>query len=360
MSARSDADVVVGHYDGVSGVRRRPALVADGAGFRLVEPGRSDGPFAFADLVGHGSIGGHAQFGLKGRPGWRIDIAEPVPVALAARLPGAVRYGGWFDRLGLWPAAIACAAVAALVIVGLSRAPRVAARLIPASVERQIGAAMVGDFGNRTCAAPAGKAALDRLVARMGGDAATADIRVVNVDMVNAVTLPGGHVLLFEGLVKRAASPDEVAGVLAHELGHVANRDVLASLIRQLGLSVVLGGLGGDVGGWVNALLAAGYSREAEGAADGYAIAMLRDARISPVGIAGFFGRLAKLEIRTRGARALLGYVSTHPLSGERERRFAASGAAMSATPALSPAEWRALRAICDDDPTVAKTEFRF
>nr|WP_244309783.1 M48 family metalloprotease [Sphingobium fuliginis] len=45
-------------------------------------------------------------------------------------------------------------------------------------------------------------------------------------------------------MVQQAKSADEVAGVLGHELGHVRHRDTMTGLIRQLGLSVVLGGAG--------------------------------------------------------------------------------------------------------------------
>lgn len=361
-SAPSDAaGVPVRYYDGVVAVRRAPLLVADGASFTLVEDGQVDGPFAFADLIGQGVHGGAAQYGLKRRPGWRIDLPAPLPADLAAHLPREARYGGVIDRLGLWPGAVACAVIAALGIWGLSRTPTLAAQLLPRSIERQIGDAMVGDFGNRTCDAPAGQAALAKLVARLGSDAELADIRVVNVPIVNAVTLPGGHVLVFDQLLQSARSPDEVAGVVAHELGHVAHRDVVASLIRQLGLSVVLGGIGGDVGGWVNSLLAAGYSRQAEAAADDYAIAMLRNGNISPAGVAEFFGRLARIEIAPKRARMLLGYLGSHPLSDERRRRFAASAKGHAGdTATLTAAEWAALRRICRDDADVAKTEFRF
>ncbi|WP_341873239.1 M48 family metalloprotease [Sphingobium fuliginis] len=56
--------------------------------------------------------------------------------------------------------------------------------------------------------------------------------------------MAGGRIILFDGLVQQAKSADEVAGVLGHELGHVRHRDTMTGLIRQLGLSVVLGGAG--------------------------------------------------------------------------------------------------------------------
>lgn len=360
-SAPSEAGYIVGHYDGESAVRRAPAMVVDGLHFSLIDGERVSGPFPFADLTGRGRIGAHVQYGLKGRPGWRIDLPPPIPDAILMRLPPAENYGRVIDRIGLWKGAAVCAGIAALVVFGVAQLPELAARLIPQSVERRLGSALVGDFGNRTCNSAAGEAALLKLVDRLGPEAHQAEIRVVNVPIVNAVALPGGHVLLFDGLVRKAASPDEVAGVLAHELGHVANRDVLAALIRQLGLSVVLGGLNGDVGGWLNTLLAAGYSRGAESNADGYAIDMLRQAHVSPLATAGFFQRLAVVERGAPRASAVLGYMSSHPMSDTRRKRFADSARKDgSDRPALTPEEWKALRNICRDDPDVSKTEFSF
>jgi Zn-dependent protease with chaperone function len=360
MSAPSEG-VAVWHYDGVSAVRRSVVLVPDGASFTLAEGERVEGPFAFADLIGHGSVERHHVYGLKQRPGWRIGIAEPIAPDLRALLPGERRYGGVVDRFGLLPATLVFAGIAGLAILGLSFAPSVAARLMPPSLERRLGDVMVGDFGGRTCNGPAGVAALEVLRQRLGPAAGASDIRVVNVPIVNAVTLPGGHVLVFKGLLDDAKSPDELAGVVAHELGHVAHRDVLASLIRQMGLSVVLGGLDGNVGGYTNALLSAGYSRSAEASADSFAIDALKDARISPLGTAAFFQRLGAGEGKLGSSVHVLGYLSSHPLSSERQRLFRDSVDKRGGySPTLDPQQWAALRTICSADPHVSKTEMRF
>jgi beta-barrel assembly-enhancing protease len=346
MSAPSEASVRVWHYDGASGIRRDPLMVLAGNGFLLVEPGREDGPYAFADLVAQGMINGHPRYGLNKRPGWSVTLAEEVPEAIAVQLPGARRYGGVIDRIGLWPAVGAFTAVSAIAIVALTTMPSLVARMIPRSVEARLGSLMVGDFGERACTSPQGVAALQVLATRMKMRD-NVDLRVVDVPMVNAVTLPGGHVVLFSGLLRQASSPDEVAGVLAHELGHVENRDVLESLVRQLGLSVVLGGLDGNVGGYTNALLSASYSRGAETRADGFAIEALTRAQVSPKPTAVFFQRLAQSEIKVKGAGALLGYMASHPMSSERERRFAASAGKGATAPALDAAQWEALKGIC-------------
>jgi hypothetical protein len=56
------------------------------------------------------------------------------------------------------------------------------------------------------------------------------------------------------------------------------------------------------------------------------------------------------MEIKTKGAAALMGYLASHPMSSEREKRFAASASGRTA-PALDDAQWQALRGICDNRP---------
>ncbi|MDX7324874.1 M48 family metalloprotease, partial [Providencia rettgeri] len=80
--------------------------------------------------------------------------------------------------------------------------------------------------------------ALKTLATRIDPDDPRLEVDVVKLPMVNAVTLPGGRIVVFDGLIRAAKSPDEVAGVVAHEIGHVRHRDVMEGLLRQFGLSV--------------------------------------------------------------------------------------------------------------------------
>jgi len=349
MSAPSDPmRASVWHYDGVTALRRRVELVADGGGFVLGEDGQAGERLPFAELTPGDGDAGQASFGRKGRPGWRITFDGPVPAEIATRLPGAHRYGRWVDRLGLWRAAAVFAVLAAIVVVVVLRTPALLARLIPASVEQRLGEVRIGDFGRKGCADPAGRAALAKLVQRVDPDDPTLEVHVVKLPMVNAVTLPGGRIVVFDGLIQAAQSPDEVAGVIAHEIGHVRGRDVMESLLRQMGLSVLLGGLEGHVGGYTNALLATAYSRDAEARADGRAIDLLRGAKLSPVPTARFFDRLGKGAGRTE---RMFAYVASHPISADRARRFRASVAnGAPYTPALDAGDWAALRGICKGD----------
>ncbi len=343
----------VWHYDGRSGERRMPAIVpgADERIFTLQGDGADPGPYAFADLEPHGHSHHERAFGLKGRPGWRITFLEFPPSEIAVQLPKPVRYGRWIDRFGLWPSVGVLAILAVLVVGFTLKLPPLLARLIPSSVEQRMGRLIVGNLGAYACSTPQGEAALKALGARLQqGD--NVSIRVVHAPMVNAVAFLGGQVVLFDGLIQNAQSPDEVAGVLAHELGHVAHRDGMESLIRQYGISLLLGGFDGNVSGYGNALLNARYSRKAEAGADGYAIGRLQAANISPRPTAALFARLARQDAEPGNAGTLLNYLSSHPLSSSREQAFNASARNDAAyRPALDAAQWQALRAMCGDSP---------
>lgn len=344
----------VWHHDGVSALRHDTELTSVGDGFRLATA--PDTVIAWADLLPGDDRGGGPIYRHKTLPGWRLGFDAPPPLEIAAKLPRAARYGGLIDRFGLGPSVAAFAAASAAVLVAVLSAPYYIAPLIPASFERQLGDALVGDMGGRICDGGGGQAALDHLVARIEPAPEGLKVRVINVDMVNAVALPGGNIFLFKGLLQAAQSPDEVAGVVGHEIGHVRNRDVMQALLRQTGLSLVLGGVGGNSGGYLNAMVSATYSRSAEARADGYAIDALRRGQITPVATAGFFARLAASEARLGRAAAALGYLSSHPMSQSRAQAFRASRVAGTTyASALSPAEWRALVDICRNDPDAAK-----
>ena len=216
---------------------------------------------------------------------------------------------------------------------------------MPERWEVAFGDTLAGDLGGNACTAAPGQAALAQLTARLSGGRAMR-VRVVDLDIVNAATLPGRQIVLFKGLIAAAASPDEVAGVLAHEMGHVENRDVIAALLRDFGIGLLIGGA--DGGRIVHSLLSNRYSRADERGADAYAVSALARARISPRATAAFFDRMGKMELGMGRAAAVLSYVSSHPLSADRRRLFVTSARpGQTYAPALFPPEWTALRAIC-------------
>jgi predicted Zn-dependent protease len=169
---------------------------------------------------------------------------------------------------------------------------------------------------------------------------------VLEGDTVNAFALPGGHVFIYTGLLKQSQSPDEVAGVLAHELGHVVLRHHLRSALRSLGVGAVASALVGDSSG-LAALLAAGsselldlaFSRDQEAAADAFAVSLSEKAGFDPLAV----GRLLD-RMELPGAPPSL--LRTHPSGPERMRALEKLAAAHHWTPRLE-VTLQALRQAC-------------
>lgn len=343
-------DVEVWHYDGRGGQGRSPRMVltAEAGGFVLDGDGADPGPYVFADLVPKGHGPHDRTYGLKGRPGWRISFQEFPPSEIALQLPKPPRYAGWVARFGRRRVAAVFAVIGVLFVGFTLKLPPLIARLMPQAIEQRMGRMMVDTLDDYTCSSPAGDAALRVLGDRLGQQGKVT-IRIVRAPMINAAAFPGGQVVLFDGLIQNAESPDEVAGVLSHELGHVAHRDGMQWLFRQFGLRLLFGGFDHNVATYTHAVLNARYANRAERGADAYAVGHLQAAHISPRPTAALFARLAERE-RQPGATALLfDYLGSHPISPAREQYFA-DGVRPGATytPALTPAQWQALRTMCE------------
>ena len=164
----------------------------------------------------------------------------------------------------------------------------------------------------------------------------------------NAVALPGGHIYVFEGLVGKSETPDELAGVIAHEIGHVAHRDGTRAILQSAGLSFLFGMLLGDfVGGGAvvlasRTMLRSAYSREVEAQADRYAVDLMAKA--------GGDGRaLGSVLERISGAvePAALSLLLDHPLTKARVAAINAAASTDPTAPLLDAGDWAALKQIC-------------
>jgi beta-barrel assembly-enhancing protease len=286
-------------------------------------------------------------------PGATLFVTDRAFVAaLVARAPqltaGSQRWR--YAR----PMLAACAAIALLVaalwFADVSPA-RGLAGLLPTELRQSIGRQVVQSLGNGrvACQTPDGSEALRRLTERLSAAAGRRfSVSVLDWDVVNAFAAPGEQIVIARGLIAQAKSPDEVAGVLAHEMGHGIELHPETGIIRAVGLSaaveLMFGGSSGTMAGIGLVLTQLGYSRVAEREADARALDVLEKAQVSPLGFAAFFKRLDKDQ-----GGSPLGQISifrSHPLLGERAR-LAASRPAYPTTPALSDDDWRALRGIC-------------
>ena len=251
-----------------------------------------------------------------------------------------------------------------LVVVGvlyglLTLAPKSLAGLIPREWREQVGkqteVTMVKSA--KLCNDPAGQRALLKLAGKVAsGSKSPPDfsVRVYNIKLMNAFAVAGGRIVLTRGLIKEAQSPGEVAGVLAHELGHVAHRHPEEAIVRVMGLqfllSVVTGGGDGEmIGNLAGFATLMSYSRDAERDADIFADNVLKTAKIDTSGLIDFFKRVKKMEdkmISNEKVKSLFSMLSSHPGTQERIAKLKPLPKGV-AIKVLTPLEWQALKNIC-------------
>jgi predicted Zn-dependent protease len=154
---------------------------------------------------------------------------------------------------------------------------------------------------------------------------------IVNSDVVNAFAVPGGYVYVNRGLVERAGSASELAGVLAHEIGHVVERHSIQQMAKAQNANNLVGVLGtvllgraspavqqgaGVLVQGVGTAVFAGFSRNDEREADRDGVVFSMRAGYNPQGMVTMFQRLLAEE---RGSPGKLSqFFSTHPGTEER------------------------------------------
>jgi predicted Zn-dependent protease len=179
-------------------------------------------------------------------------------------------------------------------------------------------------------------------------------LRVFNHEMVNAFAVPGGHMVLFDGLLQASDTAEEVTGVLGHEMGHVVNRDPTRLALRSAGSAGIVGMVFGDFVGGAAAvivaeqLVAANYAQDAESKADIFATETLTKAGLPTKPFAGFF---LKLKEKYGDDEGLLSHIASHPALGDRADAAIAANVVPEDdfVPVLTETEWAALKAICKD-----------
>lgn len=266
------------------------------------------------------------RLGRSDQPGWRLVIpaeAEPEIRSLVAK---SGTYGRWIDRFGLMPSVVAFGLVAASVVAIGYLAPHWLAPHVPESWERNLGTAIVGDFGDNRCRDYRGQQALEALVERLEPGATKGpraiQVAALNVKIFNAAALPGNHIVIFEPAITETESVEELAGIVAHEIAHVRRRHVTEALIRELGIGALIRLFAGDIGANAQQLVALSYTRTNEAEADADAIRMLRRANISPRPTAELFKRLSDRE----GTSFLSAeFLESHPDTAGRASRFSAA-----------------------------------
>jgi Zn-dependent protease with chaperone function len=375
QQARPSIDEAV-YFDGTSNQKHRVTLRLD-TGLDIVEDGNVAAHWPFDAIRRADSPQGLLRLRCtSARPLARLEIADATTIASLLRLClslDADRGGpAHTRRIVAWSVAAICS-ILVVVIYGIPYAADRLAPLVPFAIEKRIGEAVDTQvraiLGGKECVSAEGQAAYAKLVGKLkaaGGIDLPIDARVLSHEMANALALPGGKVYLIDGLLQKARNVDEVAGVLAHEIGHVIHRDSLRRVIQAGGTSFLVGLLLGDVfgGGAIifvaQTMLEASYSRDAEQQADAFAIEVMQKLGRSPRPLGELLVRITGSEVKEakdakdakdgkRRGKKGRGFtlINSHPLTQDRLDMMKKVDRGNTGPELLTASEWRALRSIC-------------
>ncbi|TWU10832.1 M48 family metallopeptidase [Allorhodopirellula heiligendammensis] len=262
---------------------------------------------------------------------FRRDLSLAAAGTLDNQLAISHRQRRSESRRSLFYASAFLLALAVLVVggyFGIRRAAKAAVLALPTSVDEQIGNAAMksmtleGPPVKDRVVVDAMQTIVDRLAPAAAIPGLKFNVQVVESPTVNAFALPGGHIVIYTGLIESAKTPEQVAAVLAHEMSHVTLRHGLQRVGQSLGvwagLTLLIGDVSGLMGAGVDLFHTASinhYSREHENEADREGVQMLQAARIDPAGMPQFFSIMAKDHAELPG---IFTWVSTHPDEASR------------------------------------------
>jgi Zn-dependent protease with chaperone function len=311
---------------------------------------------------------GEAAGGTRGKTAARLEIRD---TAFAAELMGRAKprdqRGVTDGRTRAKVVLCSMAAIVSVIACGVWGVPLAADHIAPRlpvaaemyfgdKVDAEIRRLLVAGANGKPLECGAGpekqaaRDAFEKLVGKLESGAALKmplRVSVVRSAQVNAITLPGGHIYLYEALLNQANSVDEVAGVLAHEIGHAAHRDVTKAFLRDGGSSVLFGMVIGDFTGGglatfsANVVLKASNSREAEAAADDFGGRLISRIGGDPRALGTILKRISGKPGQTPH------FLLTHPEGEKRADALDHIAPPAVAQPLLDAKEWAAFKTIC-------------
>jgi predicted Zn-dependent protease len=151
-------------------------------------------------------------------------------------------------------------------------------------------------------------------------DPSKIEILIFKSEEVNAFALPGNKMVLYTGLIKYSKNPEEIAGVMSHEIAHMEAGHVMKKLGKEVGLSLLLSIAGGDASPnalkqIVELITSSAFDRDQETEADTKAVTYMAKASIDPENLATF---LIRISAKSPNETLALEWFSTHPESKKR------------------------------------------
>lgn len=264
-------------------------------------------------------------------------------------------------NLRSWPAILGCCAAIAVLAgiyysVGVTWAAEVSSRFMPVFLEERLGKTVVSLLAPEStrCAVPPGSG-LQTIVERLraaSGSVYRFQLIYVNLGVVNAFAAPGGYIVVFRGLLEETQTPEEFAGVLAHEMEHVMLRHSARAIAREFSGRALLALMAIDSSGTPTAMQAGArlanlsYQRSDEQDADLAGARLLAKAGMPTGGLTVF---LRRMLVDPRAGEPSLRYLSSHPAMQERIEKLQAeaSKTPQSSESLMTPGEWFTARQVC-------------
>jgi predicted Zn-dependent protease len=195
---------------------------------------------------------------------------------------------------------------------------------IPPQVEQSIGKLIVPVYEKQASNIKV-QNILDRLLDRLETNLPleikkSRDYRVLYIadDTINALAIPGDRIIIYQGLLGKVESENELMMVLGHELGHFAHRDHLRGIGNALVLRMIMASLFGDLGIFqpaansIQTLADASYSQKQEKQADEFGLTLLNKTYGHVAGSIDFFAKLIDED------RQLISFLASHPAPKKR------------------------------------------
>lgn len=326
------------YFDAATSTRRAASAVGEGGRLRVHGEGWERDE-ALADVrVLFPVTGTRHYLCLPGGAQLATDDAAAV-AALFARPPA-----GWLQRVeARWELALAAFVGIALVVAwvvffGLPLLAQKAAAHVPEAVSRELGEQALAVFDRAFCRPSALPDAEQERIRQGPLRRATEGLpdwgryyvqfRKCRRVGANAFALPDGTIVMTDEMVALAGGDEELAAILAHEVGHVRERHGLRMALQAAGVAALVTGITGDAVSISSlapilpiVLLQSGYSRRFEEEADAFALAQLRAARIPARRFADVLERLEAERAGQSWNESSGGYLSTHPATKERVER---------------------------------------
>lgn len=357
--------LAVRYFDGMTPERHQASLTVTEERLSMVVAGRE-----IAWALDHATAARLADDTLQVAPDPSSDeVIELDPGLPADRVERAVRRAApramglimVIKATGLFTGA--AAAIAGLVFWLAPALAERMAHLVPVDAEialgEQVADTLGGIIGVGYCEDPAALSAIEAIADRLNATELAhvpLTFRLLKSGMPNAFAVPGGTIVLTTALVRMSDSPEAVAAVIGHEIGHVVARDPVRQTLRAAGSAGIISLVIGDfTGGAIAAavidhVINASYSRDAERSADAFSIALMERARIDIEPFVSFFETLNRLNGDTP---AWIEPISTHPETAERIEtvRRAADAQSGDLMPVIDAQAWRALETACPHEP---------